>query len=454
MMNRILLTFAVFLQVLNLGAQSEVVPQLSTNFVSRIRVERENGLLKIFWKDAPDLLGETYEVYRLSEPISENNFDKAVLAGSIGENIEGFSDKPDSEGEYYYTVLARDAQGNLQKFFAPFRNVMMSSVQFTPSLPSASVLDVSARVISDRIVLSFRPTDATGNLMIFRTSAYPESREDLEKGILLATLPASSTSYQDIPPPGLPFFYSVVNAQTFTNAGEGLFSVSNRTADPMGLQLTQVQTRPRVVGPEPAASLATSETELIIPDIASIMAQARQPNTPNENSSTINLYDLGYREQVLRALPLPKLAVNEDINTGDFRENAYSPLPPSRPVNERVSLLFSEILKNSVQEDLPQAVILPEENTIAAGVGSRLASIVKENWNKRTWTSAIPQLSELLILDLEVKIRSRVFFYRAQAYAFTGAYERATFDFILAQSNYRAEATRFLDILLRRKNNL
>jgi len=433
---------------------------LDTPFVSRVRVEVEEGKVRLYWKDSPNPEIKKYNIYRSILPFTNENFSKAELIGTVDAGVEGFTDQPAQAGEYFYSILAVKENGDVVQLFVPFRNLTTTALLYTPPVPTGQVNNVSARVVGERVIIDFQATDATANVIIFRTTIFPESREDLANGIMIATLPGTTTNYQDLPPQGIPFYYTVVNANNYAQGGPNLFSTSNRTGEPVGIQLTQVQTRPQVIGPQPFSSLAQPEFEIIVPSINQLLAQRQRPTTPTPETpsatqgseSSISLLDLGYRERVLRVLPLPKLALQEDILTGNPRNRSTSDLPPTRAVSNQTQKILESLAKNIEVFSIPEPVILSEEKTSASGWGERLSNVVQTNWNNQNWTNAIEQITELISLQSDPKLKRRAYFYRAQAYLFSNQIERASLDFIMANEDYRLQVKPFLDYLLIHRN--
>lgn len=442
-----------------LAAVTSLAQTLEAPFVSRLRTEVEEGNVRLYWKDAPGERIRRYNVYRSLLPFSDESFDRAQLVGTVDAGVEGYTDKPDQAGEYHYAVLGVTEEGQVIRMFVTFRNVTSNPVVFIPPTPTGQVINVSARVSGDRVIIDFQATDATENVLIVRTSEYPETRDDLVKGVLVATLPGTSTTYQDIPPPGLGFYYTVVNAKAYAQSSPGLFSRSNRTPEPVGVQLTQVQTRPQVIGPQPFSSLAAPEVEIILPSVSQLLAQRQRPTpaaaepatpTPGESAPTptISLLDLGYRERVLRVLPLPRLALNEDIVSGRPGVRYSDPLPQPRSLTPAARQILDNLSKSIVEPEIPSPTILPEERTATGGLAERLSAIVNGAWAEKNWNSAIQELTRFLSLDMEAKIRARAYFYRAQAYLFSNQPERAGLDLTAALDSYRPQVTPYLDYLL------
>ncbi len=443
----------------------ETQTNLEANFVSRIRVELEEGSVRLYWKDSPSPEIKTYQVYRSIIPFTKESLEKAELVARVDSGVEGYTDKPQQPGEYFYAVLGVKESGEIVKTFVPFRNYTSSPIAYTPPVPSGQVLNVSARVVSDRVFITFQATDATENVIIIRTTEYPETREALANGVMIATLPGTATTYQDLPPQGLPFYYTVVNARSYS-IGQNLFSASNRTPDPVGVQLTQVQARPQVIGPQPFASLAVPEVEIILPNVSQLLAQRQRQVTPSPTESslptasnqtspapTISLLDLGYRERILRVLPLPRLIVKEDILTGNPVSRFESGLPTPRNIGPETLKILDNIAKGAPVPTLPGSVILPEEKTAASGLAERLSNIINSNWPDNNWSRAIQELTSFLQLEIDQKVKERAYFYRAQAYLFSGQRERSSMDFILALPSYRTQVSPFLDYLLLKNRN-
>src|SRR6056297_457595 len=144
----------VFLGMFLISSQSLLANEIFAPFVSGLSVTLQENSVTLSWKPAPEEI-ENYEIFRSTEPFSENNFHMARKIGTVSQDTTVYTDYPPSTDSYYYAILGRRNEEKLYKLFIPYRNITMSpvSVDRTESLDevTAKISHLSAEKSQDSI---------------------------------------------------------------------------------------------------------------------------------------------------------------------------------------------------------------------------------------------------------------------------------------------------------------
>jgi hypothetical protein len=402
-MKRIYFCVLIFLISSLLSAQES--REVFAPFVSRLRVTPGEGNVKLTWKDTKDLDG-TCVIYRYSEEIRAENFHKAIKVGEVTHGTESFVDYPDSKGPHYYTVLAKDRNGNMYDLFIPFRNKTISGITLdnlgTEQELAATITGIDTQVQKDSILVTFESSKEDRELIIYRSTTPIRSNTDLAYAQPLRVIPSSRTGFQDFPVPGISYYYAILDSG-LVKVGETFF-------------------RP-------------GENSTILP--ANIPIGTRV-GLPERNIS--------------RNLPLPLLPLTLRVDTGEYLGlSEPTRLPEKREIGSATKKAVAGIME-SVAEIKPaelEPTVLDEDkgSVVSGGEEYTLKSIVNKEFAEERWLECEKLLKNFLSVHRSDEIETRARFYLGQVLYFQGKHRDSFMQFILIQDALYSNVTPWLDNL-------
>lgn len=391
-----------------------VAGQDSAPYVSRLKAENEGKRILVTWKDAESSQGAVYQVYRSNAEITKDNFTSARMMGSVASGIQQFADKS-PEGRVFYLVLLVDKSGKLMEYFLPYRNKTVTPISLSDESYSDTVriAGLSASPLGKQILVSFNSEPGDKKMAVFRSTKKISTLTDLKDAAMVGQVTGFQAPFRDTPPPGVDYFYTVLDAQAFAEGATDVFTPLNTLGSPVSLPL------------------------LTLPE------QKQKDQLEKNLRPTL---DPG-----LRPLPLPKLVVEKDPVTGsNLPPTALVPQSP-RPLGEQTRKILTQISKGSEYgpKPLPELRILPEEKSPdPQGLQKDLSRIVLSYFAGKEWESSKQQLGVIQTQIANEKMAARIHFYQGQCLAYTQDFKRAVLEFLLAQKEYNQECTPFLDSLL------
>ena len=392
-----------------------VVPLIGQEaaYVSRLTAQAASQSVLLTWKDAPGFPGAQYEVWRSNKEIVKENLSQAKLLATVASGVEAYEDKAVGEPSFYL-VLLKDRSGNRKGFFIPYRNKTTVAVKPDGSVPTpAAVVKVgTVSYASPQIVVPFQASPPDKKLVVFRRTSPIETLADLRDSTQLGNTTGAASEYRDTPPPGLDFYYAIVDAQAFADNRADTIQAANSTDQAAGFPLVEL---PKDIQDE---SLDPS----LRPDL----------DSPS------------------RSLPLPLLQVGSEPDSGTpLVPPAYEPVS-ALPLSEATQAALRKVAKDtsSGEAALPAPVVLPEERSAAQqGAAKYLVEIQKSYLQPKDWKGAIDALETVLKLTLDNRTEARARFYLGEARAYRKDYRLAFVEFLAARDVYQEETKPFLEAL-------
>jgi hypothetical protein len=194
------------------------------------------------------------KVLRSSETISNNNIAQAEVIARLPYGVGSYEDTPPADGRYFYAVIGITSEGEEYPKVAIYRNTLLDAVVFnapvdeeepdTPSVvetpaspetetpldpePDAPVevgFDVADIVLTgspaeNGMALEFQGNKSDRNYLLFRYTEIINSVQAVRSADLIKSFSLPTGAFLDDPPPGIPYFYAVVDASAL-NRGEG-----------------------------------------------------------------------------------------------------------------------------------------------------------------------------------------------------------------------------------------
>jgi hypothetical protein len=388
-----------------------VWPQEAAAYVSRLTAQAGPQSVLLTWKDADGFPGAKYEVWRSEKEIVKDSLSQAKLVATVNAGVEAFEDTSVTAAAFYL-VLLKDSNGVRRGYYIPYRNKTTEPVK-----PSGLASSATARVrvgtvtyANPQILVAFQAFPPDRKLLVFRRASAIKSLADLRDSTSLGNTTGTQSPYRDTPPPGLEFYYAVVDAQAWSDGKADAFQPENATDKPVGFPLVALS---------PDAK-DTSLDSALRPDLAST-----------------------------RALPLPRLQVGSEPDSGaPMASSAYEPVA-SRALPPEADAVLKRWSRASVADAaLPGLKVLPEERSAAQdGAGRYLVQILKAYIDPKDWKGAVTALESVLKLTLDDRTRARAQFYLGEAWANLKDYRRAFVEFLAARDAYPAETKPNLEAL-------
>ena len=474
--------------------------QVFAPFISRLRVSVRDPLVRLTWEDAEDVSGP-YLVYRHTEQITSDNIGETTLVASVEAGEESLIDEPEFTGSYFYAVLAQMEENVPYPIFIPGRNATYNAVTIvnTESVPErvAVVTSISTEITTlgtqPAIRIGFEADKEDRTLIVYRSTSPFASTDDITGSSVVRETSSESGSLIDIPVPGVPYYYAIADTEAVLEGTVAFVADGNTTGQPVEIPIemlaaAETAPEPDTEGPEeqpadqaadeaadqaadeavgadagepvtePASEEAEEEAETPVVEqaiavapavslapISSTSAIEAPPELPSDVAPVLNL-------RPSRPLPLPFLALRNEVATGDDLADLHTGIPSRRmalsdEAREGVASLIHSL------RPLPPQVVYPavlEDDSIPEPQGAEftLRTIVDGPFANRSWQEAVEQLGYYFALPLTPELRARAHFYRAQAYYFLGDQQLAFAEFLLARDHYYVEVRPWLDLIL------
>ncbi len=215
-----------------------------------------------------------------------------------------------------------------------------------------------------------------------------------------------------LPPPGLTFYYAIVDAQAFADSRADAFQADNATDSPAGFPLVALPQEVKDSSLDPA----------LRPEL--------------DNSA--------------RALPLPLLQVEEAPDSGTpLVPSAYEPIP-SQPLPEATQDVPAQDRQRHRGRRHGHARSCGSSGRAVfaqTGAAKYLVEIQTAYLQPKDWKGAINALNTVLRLTLDDRTAARARFYLGESWGYLKNYREAFVDFLSARDSYPEETKPFLEAL-------
>ncbi len=400
----VLLLFVYCFSLVTLFGQQQDV---FAPFISRLKIIADESIVKLTWSDSEDIEG-TYEIYRHTEEITEQNFPQAEKVGEVEEGVEYFIDKPVEKGTYYYVVLAKQ-KNKLFKLFIPFRNKSVNGIAVKKSKEieaiAATVTTIHTEIKEDSVIISFE-TDTPGrDLIIYRHTEPLLDRSDIIKATPLQIIPSSQTSFRDFPVPGISYYYGIID-----------------------IELVKVD----------KIDFTLRENATTIPARLSLGTRTGLPKTT-----------------LRRSLPLPLYPLPMEVETG----NKFGPLnilipEKTEELNPATSKAVAATLKTitvvSAPEQIPVILEADQPEVESGGEEYTLKSIIDSYFAEKKWQETERQLKDFLSTHHSEQLERRAHFYLGQTRYFLKKYRDAFMEFLLVKEEFYSQTAPWFDAIFRK----
>jgi hypothetical protein len=414
------LFFAVYILVLAGGAGLTAQEGDFAPYVSHIRAEPRNNLIRLTWVDSPDARGVVY-IFRSTRPfggsVPPNSRPVVVRYGE-----QYYIDDTDDIDNLFYFIAASDISGRRYDVIIPRTNsinVNLAQSADLESLMSAAeaeieintsdnsaggsvvvpvpepvrgITNLKARQEGEKVIITYETTDPRRKTVLYRSIQPVKRPQDLINAFVVQS--GIGSPFVDIPVPGLTWYYAVIFEDEISSGNMGIRLGRNATDSPV----------------------------LISGD------------KTNDN--------------VMRPIPLPAMTLSSTTQEGPFITNIQNRrrIPLSSEA-EKVLNNSQVPLKAPLQQKKPRVFTIDLQSP-SGGEESALFQIIKDYFEKFDWEGSRAGLSHYLTLPRSKDVEARARFYLGQALYFTGSYKEALMEFMSIKTLHPVEASIWIDAVL------
>jgi hypothetical protein len=371
-------------------------------FVTELRGQIRNNLLRLSWRDSPDLRGPVF-VYRSLSPF-QGNISAEIQPIEVPYGAESYIDEIDNSGIYYYFVAASDLERNHRIGFFSGNTISMEVTESiallnvrtpvpqepAPAVTASGVSALRVQAEDSRVIISFR-YEKTGNLILYRGIRPITRAADLLGAVIIKR--EAGSPFIDNPVPGIPYYYAVVPEEELIHGTVAILPGINATLEP-----TQVV--------QENAGGSANVRAVPLPFIS--LAAATQGNYVFEDTP---------RNGVLSPEAIKAL---ENI-----------PVYQKNPPPLKNSHIFSRDLETS-----------------GLGEDYLLGAIIQGPFLNNEWNTAQDELLRFLDLPRSGSSEARARFYLGQCYYYSHSLREALFEFLQARVFYPDEAAEWIQVTL------
>ena len=367
-------------------------------YVSQIRVEARNNLIRLTWADSPDARGPVF-IFRAARPFSGSipaNIRPIVV--NYGEQV--FIDDIDDMENVHYFIAASDTSGRRYDVLLPRINstsliLVRAQEEQTPEIlvPSTipeGIFNLRASRDGERVIIAFDTSDPRRRAILYRSTQPIHRPQDLFHAVIVQT--GINSPFIDFPVHGFTWYYTVVYEDEITNGN--------------------VEIRP---GINATVSAVTIINEL-----------AEQPS--------------------LRSMPLPLLTLRNDRLDSFFLTESPGQIPLSA---QTVDMLRDIQMPQKEPLNLKKPRVFSVDLAAPTGAEeSALFQIITEHFLQFEWETARDCLLHYLSLPRSNEIEARGRFYLGQTLYYTGRHREALIEFLAFRAFQPAEANAWIDAVL------
>jgi hypothetical protein len=375
-----------------------------TPYVSQIKVESRNNLIRLTWVDSPDARGPVY-VYKSARPFS----------GSIPANIrpvvvrygeQYYIDDSDDMENLYYFVAASDTSGQRYDIILPrinstslhpvqLQEEALASAEAEKSAetePAQGISNLKANQDGERVIITFNRDGQRKNAILYRSMQPITRSQDLLNAVMVQSGINSPFVDFPVPVPGLTWYYAVIYEDEIASGNMGIKPGTNATVTPV-----------TVTSEQPA-------------------------------------------ERNLRPIPLPVLTLRNTVPPSYF----MTEIPDQLPLSSASSKMLNDTkMPSKAPINLKRPRVFSVDLVApTGGEESALFQIITEYFISFQWEAARVSLQHYLSLPRSKDIEARARFYLGQTLYYTGNYRESLMEFMSIRSLHLAEANKWIEAVL------
>jgi hypothetical protein len=375
-----------------------------TPYVTQIKVESRNNLIRLTWVDSPDARGPVY-VYKSARPFS----------GSIPANIrpvvvrygeQYYIDDSDDMQNLYYFVAASEISGQRYDIILPrINSTSLHPVQSQEEAlaeaeaekseateKAQSISNLKATQDGERVIITFNKEDSRRNAILYRSMQPIARSQDLLNAVIVQSGIGSPFVDFPVPVPGLNWYYEVIYEDEIASGNMGIKPGTNATVTPVTVTIEQPTERPLRPIPLPVLTL---------------------------------------RNTVPPSYLMTEIPEQIPLSAASAKMLRDTKMPTKAPINLKRPRVFSVDL------------VAP-----TGGEESALFQIITEYFITFKWDDARVSLQHYLSLPRSKDVEARARFYLGQTLYYTGNYRESLMEFMSIRSLHLAEANKWIEAVL------
>jgi hypothetical protein len=376
-------------------------------YVTQIRAEPRNNLIRITWVDSPDARGPVY-IFRSARPFT-GSIPANIRPVTVRYGVQYYIDDIDDIENIYYFIAASDTSGRRYDVIIPqtnSTNVNLSPAQTQAAVPDSSPATVTAEVqppapvqgISnlrasrdgEKVIITYNTSSPEKNAVLYRSMNPISQPQDLLNAIIVQS--GIRSPFVDLPVPAFTWYYAVIYEEEISSGNMGIMPGINATVTGVSISSEQAV------------------------------------------------------EDSLRPIPLPMLALRNAVSEGFFLPEVIEQLPLSAQAenmlrDSRIAAKVPHVLRT------PRVFVVDLESP-SSGEESALFQIVNEQFCLLDWDGARVSLQHYLSLPRSRDVEARARFYLGQTLYYTGNYREALLQFLFIRSLHPVEANNWIDAIL------
>jgi len=398
--------FILLIVILSLTVSAGIFAQSKDHipYVTQIKVESRNNLIRLTWVDSPDARGPVY-IFRSARPFT----------GSIPANIRPvvvrygeqyyIDDADDMENLFYY-IAASDVSGQRYDIILPkINSTSLDPLQMEEDAVVAEVeksaeeteqaqgiSELKASQDGERVIITFKRDAQRRNAILYRSMQPITRTQDLLNAVIVQSGIDSPFVDFPIPVPGLNWYYAVIYEDEISSGNMGIKPGTNATVTPVTV---------------------TSEQPV------------------ERNLRPIPLPVLTLRNTVPESYFITEIPEQAPLNATSSNILRDTKMPPKAPINLKRPRVFSVDL------------VAP-----TGGEESALFQIIAEYFVTFKWESAQISLQHYLSIPHSKDIEVRARFYFGQTLYYTKKYRESLMEFLSIRPLYPAEANKWIEAVL------
>jgi len=407
---RISTFFALFLTICaSLALPDSLASQgrEASPYVTQIRAEPRNNLIRITWVDSPDARGPVY-IFRSARPFI-GSIPANIRPVIVRYGVQYYIDDIDDIENIYYFIAASDTSGRRYDVIIPqtnSTNVNLSAeqtqaavpdsspaivtVEIRPPVPVQGISNLRASRDGERVIITYSTSSPEKKAVLYRSMQPINQPQDLLNALIVQS--GIRSPFVDSPVPGYNWYYAVIYEEEISGGNIGIRPGINATT---------------------AGVIISGDQEV---------------------------------EQALRPIPLPLLSLRNAVGEGFFLPEVTEQVPLSAQSERmlraaRMTARVTHVLKT------PRVFVVDLESP-SSGEESALFQIVNEQFCLLDWEGARVSLQHYLSLPRTRDVEARARFYLGQTLYYTGNYRAALIEFLFIRSIHPVEANNWIDAIL------
>ena len=392
---------------------------VSAPYVTGLRGELRNNLVRISWVDSPDARGPVY-LFRSVIPFGADGPLPGSRPVEIPYGVQSFVDELENGDSYYYFAAAGDEIGRYFNILIPDSNTIRISLAagnsvlsvHTPDTlpeetrigPPPGISSFNAAAQSDRVIISFTAADVK-SAALYRSVRPIRATPDLLGAVIVQT--GIVSPFTDRPVQGIPYYYAVIAEEDLNRGTVEIIPGGNTSLFPVEIS------SPGSSGPDSFG-----------------------------------------RE--IRAMPLPQISVQAAVpgvrinRTAISGNDIYGSTPPAELSTEAAMALSNIAARQQDAAPLKKTRVFARdlEAVPAGGEDYALSLIIRGSFSAKNWEAARYELLRFLALPRNPENAARARFYLGQCWYYLRQPREGLFEFLAIQDRYPAESAEWIQASL------